>query len=178
MNLSEAIDDVIDNKKNEPSFTYTENGELAVDKTMSACVDFIGRAGAMRIYSDKTIISLFKDAWKENSTYALRLLFYVRDFRDNHGIWGAIDELMNGHGEEVSKNEYDKLVQTWINEYNEEQPRYYDPINDSYFRVHNKVKLKELNKYDCDAVVYSYDGVLDPQYVRPAEEFYKLCIKK
>jgi hypothetical protein len=86
MNLSEAIDDVIDNKKNEPSFTHTENGELAVDKTMSACVDFIGRAGAMRIYSDKTIISLFKDAWKENSTYALRLLFYVRDFRDNHGM--------------------------------------------------------------------------------------------
>ena len=102
----------------------------------------------------------------------------VYHFRNNHGIWGALDELMNGHGEEISKEEYEKLVQKWINEYNEEQPRYYDPINDSYFRVHNKVKLKELNKYDCDAVVYSYDGVQDPQYVRPAEEFYKLCIKK
>lgn len=86
MNLSEAIDDVINNKNNELSYTYTTNGELAVDKTMSACVDFIGRIGSMRDCSKNDIISLFKNAWKENPTYALRLLFYVRDFRDNHGM--------------------------------------------------------------------------------------------
>ena len=42
----------------------------------------------------------------------------VYNFRDNHGIWGALDELMNGHGEEISKDTYDKLVQKWIDEYN------------------------------------------------------------
>ena len=86
MNLSEAIDDVINNKNNEPSYTYTANGELAVDKTMDACVDFIGRIGSMRDCSKNDIITLFKNAWKENPTCALRLLFYVRDFRDNHGM--------------------------------------------------------------------------------------------
>lgn len=102
----------------------------------------------------------------------------VYNFRDNHGIWGALDELMNGHGEEISKDEYDKLVQKWINEYNKEQPRYYDPINDSYFRVHNYITLKEMGRYDCNGVIYSYDGVQEPQYVRSQKEFEKLYIKK
>ncbi len=102
----------------------------------------------------------------------------VYKFRDNNGIWGAIDELMNGRGEEVSDYEYNKLIQKWINEYNEEHPRYFDPINDSYFRVHGTVKMKESGRYDSDGIIYSYDGVDRPQYVRSLKEFNELYEKK
>lgn len=102
----------------------------------------------------------------------------VYKFKDASGIWGAIDELMNGHGEEVSKDTYDKLVQKWIDEYNEEHPRYFDPINDSYFRVHGTVKMKESGRYDSDGIIYSYDGVDQPQYARSLKEFNELYEKK
>lgn len=101
----------------------------------------------------------------------------VYKFRDTSGIWGALDELMNGHGEEISKDEYDRLLQNLKDEYDKNHPRYFDPINDSYFRVHGTVKMKELGRYDSDGIIYSYDGVDQPQYVRDKDEFEKLYIK-
>ena len=36
---------------------------------------------------------------------------------DYNGIWGAIDELIHFHGEDVSLREYDKLSVGWIKEH-------------------------------------------------------------
>lgn len=102
----------------------------------------------------------------------------VYKFRDTTGIWGALDELMNGHGEEVSDDEYDKLVQKWTDEYNDWHPRYYDPFTDSYFRIHDYITLREIGRVDCNGVIYSYDGVQQPQYVRSLKEFNELYEKK
>lgn len=76
--LTDAID-------NETKWTETWNGADALKTTGSACVDFLGRAGAMREASVEEKQMLFDKAWKENPEYALKLLFYTRDFRDQHG---------------------------------------------------------------------------------------------
>jgi hypothetical protein len=102
----------------------------------------------------------------------------VYKFHDISGIWGAIDKLIHGQGEEISKNEYDKLVQKWIDEYNDWHPRYYDHITDSYFRIHDYITLREIGRADCNGVIYSYDGVQQPQYVRSLKEFNELYEKK
>ena len=43
----------------------------------------------------------------------------VYNFHDMSGIWGAIDELMNGMGEEMSDKEIEDLQNKWIKQFND-----------------------------------------------------------
>lgn len=65
--------------KNENNFTYTENGGLAHKSTGEALYDLFAQGGAYRQRSDSDCIFLFKKAYEEDPTYALKCLFYLRD---------------------------------------------------------------------------------------------------
>ena len=67
------------------NFTYTENGALTHKSTTNALLDFFAMGAAYRSRSDEDCILLFKNAFAENPTYALKCLFYIRDIRGGQG---------------------------------------------------------------------------------------------
>ncbi|WP_336784145.1 DUF2828 family protein [Paenibacillus illinoisensis] len=64
---------------------YTENGARAFATTQSALLDMFAQGGALRNRSDSDKIKLFTKAFAENSTLAMRMLFYFRDVRGGQG---------------------------------------------------------------------------------------------
>lgn len=71
--------------KNMNNFTVTENGALTHKSTMDNLMDLFAMGAAYRTRSDEDCILLFKNAFEENLTYALKCLFYLRDIRDGQG---------------------------------------------------------------------------------------------
>ncbi len=68
------------------NMTYTEKGALTHKSSNSAIVDFFFHSAALRSENNhKRILDLFKEAFKEDPTTALRILFYTRDIRGGQG---------------------------------------------------------------------------------------------
>ena len=67
------------------NYGYTENGGVKHNTTNSAVLDMFGQGGSMRNRSDADVIYMFKRAYEENPTYALKCLFYLRDAREGAG---------------------------------------------------------------------------------------------
>ena len=67
--------------KEENTLAYTENGAITRTTTMSGLLDLFALGGAYRTRSDADCINLFKKAFEENETYAMKCLFYLRDVR-------------------------------------------------------------------------------------------------
>lgn len=71
--------------KNETNYGYTENGGVKHNTTLNAVLDMFAMGGAMRNRSDADVILMFKKAYEENKTLALKCLFYLRDARGGQG---------------------------------------------------------------------------------------------
>ena len=71
--------------KNQTNFTKTENGGIAHKTTNSAVYDLFAFGAAYRQRSDEDCIFLFKQAFEEDETLALKCLFYIRDCRGGQG---------------------------------------------------------------------------------------------
>ncbi len=71
-------------KKND-NIAYTENGGITRKTTESKVLDMFAVGGAYRSRSDEDIILLFKNAFHENRTLAMKCLFYLRDVRGGQG---------------------------------------------------------------------------------------------
>lgn len=71
--------------KDETNFTYTENGGITHKTTKSDLLDMFAMGAAMRNRSDEDVILMFRKAYAENPTYALKCLFYIRDIRGGQG---------------------------------------------------------------------------------------------
>lgn len=69
----------------ETNFGLTENGAIKHNTTKSMLLDMFAMGGAMRNRSDEDCILMFKNAFEENETYALKCLFYLRDCRGGQG---------------------------------------------------------------------------------------------
>lgn len=71
--------------KGKSNLTTTENGAVALTTTGSALIDLFGVIGAMRTRGEEDILSMFKAAFKEDRTLAIKMLFYCRDCRGGLG---------------------------------------------------------------------------------------------
>ena len=71
--------------KKEANNTYTENGALTYESTMSDCLDFFATVGALRNAPEDEIVAGFARAYAENADMALKILFYARDVRKGLG---------------------------------------------------------------------------------------------
>lgn len=71
----------INQLKNDTNFSRTANGALTHKTTNSAVYDMFALGGAYRKRSEEDIILLFKNALEEDTSLALKCLFYLRDCR-------------------------------------------------------------------------------------------------
>ena len=94
--------------QNVTNYTYTENGAVTHKSTMDALLDLFSMGGAYRKRSEVDIIHLFKKAFEENETYALKCLFYLRDVRGGQGerrfFRTVIHWLANEHPAAIRRN--------------------------------------------------------------------------
>lgn len=75
----------IDSMKREMNYTQTENGATAHKSTLIKVYDMFALGGAYRQRPGEDCILLFKNAFEENQTLALKCLFYLRDVRGGQG---------------------------------------------------------------------------------------------
>ena len=71
--------------KEEDNKTYTTNGAGAYKSTLSAVYDLFATGAAMRGASESACLTLFRSAYEENPTLALKCLFWMRDIRGGAG---------------------------------------------------------------------------------------------
>ncbi len=71
--------------KKEANRTATENGAAAYLTTQSDCLDLFAVIGALRREPEGEIAARFDRAWAENSSLALKTLFFARDIRGGLG---------------------------------------------------------------------------------------------
>ncbi len=71
--------------KNESNKTYTENGAVTNESTMSHCLDLFSTVAALRRADDDEIITRFIRAFAENRDIAMKILFFGRDVRGGLG---------------------------------------------------------------------------------------------
>lgn len=94
--------------QNTTNYTYTENGAVTHKSTMDALLDLFSMGGAYRKRSEVDIIHLFKKAFEEDETYALKCLFYLRDVRGGQGerrfFRTVIHWLANEHPAAIRRN--------------------------------------------------------------------------
>lgn len=67
------------------NFKFTENEAITHNSTKSALLDLFAMGAAYRNRTDSDCIVLFKNAYQENPTYALKCLFYLADIRGGQG---------------------------------------------------------------------------------------------
>lgn len=77
--------DFLNALKDETNYTLTENGATTHKTTRSDLYDMFSLGGAMRSRPDEDVILMFRKAFAENPTYALKCLFYLRDARGGQG---------------------------------------------------------------------------------------------
>ena len=71
--------------KEQANIKRTENGAISYKSTMNGLMDLFALGGSYRSRSDADVIQLFDKAFKEDETYALKCLFYLRDARCGQG---------------------------------------------------------------------------------------------
>lgn len=71
--------------KNATNYGLTENGGIKHNTTMSNLLDLFAMGAAMRNRTDGDCILMFKKAYEENPTYAMKCLFYIRNVRGGQG---------------------------------------------------------------------------------------------
>ncbi len=67
--------------ENRFNYKFTENGAVALKSTGSKVYDLFAFGAAYRSRSDSDCILLFKNAYEEDPTLAMKALFYIRDCR-------------------------------------------------------------------------------------------------
>ena len=79
------MNELLKNLKEQQNLTKTTNGATTYASTMTKLYDLFAQGAAMRGASDSDCILMFKNAYSENPTMALKCLFYLRDIRGGQG---------------------------------------------------------------------------------------------
>lgn len=100
------MNELLKNLKEQQNVTKTMNGATTYASTMTKLYDLFAQGAAMRGASDSDCILMFKEAYEENPTMALKCLFYLRDIRGGQGerrfFRLAIHWLATTHMEEMT----------------------------------------------------------------------------
>lgn len=90
------------------NYKFTENMGIALKSTGSKVYDLFAFGAAYRNRSDADCILLFKNAYEEDPTLALKCLFYIRDCRGGQGerrfFRVCLKWLANNYSDVVIKN--------------------------------------------------------------------------
>ena len=108
----------LNNLKQANNYTVTENGATSHASTLNGLMDLFALGGAYRKRSDDDCITLFKKAFEEDESYAMKCLFYNRDIRGGQGerrfFRVILKWLANNHSDAVLRNmKYIPLVGRW-----------------------------------------------------------------
>lgn len=76
---------MLNHLKDEANISYTENGAVTNESTMSACLDLFASIGAVRTADEREIIKRFVRAYAEDADIAMKILFFGRDVRGGLG---------------------------------------------------------------------------------------------
>ena len=76
---------LLENLKEESTHAITANGGATYNTTKNAVADLFALGSAYRQRTDEDCILLFKKAFAEDSTLAMKCLFYLRDIRGGQG---------------------------------------------------------------------------------------------
>ena len=79
------MNELLKSMKAESNYEHTENGALTHKSTLNKVLDMFAMGGSMRNRPEDEIIIMFKKAYEENATLALKCLFYLRDARGGAG---------------------------------------------------------------------------------------------
>ena len=78
-NFNSTVNSFLGALKNENNYTHTWNGAVAKKSTGSKLYDLFSLGASYRAHNEVDCILLFKEAYIENPSYALRCLAYLRD---------------------------------------------------------------------------------------------------
>ena len=108
----------LNNLKEANNYTLTTNGATTHESTLNGLMDLFALGGAYRSRSDDDCITLFKKAFEEDESYAMKCLYYIRDIRGGQGerrfFRVILKWLADNHSDAVLRNmEYIPLVGRW-----------------------------------------------------------------
>ena len=108
----------LNNLKQANNYTLTTNGATTHKSTLNGLMDLFALGGAYRSRSDDDCITLFKKAFEEDESYAMKCLYYLRDCREGPGerrfFRVVLKWLAHEHPEAVLRNmEYIPFMGRW-----------------------------------------------------------------
>ena len=122
--------------KSDTNYGYTENGGIKHNSTLNKVLDMFAMGGAMRSRSEDDIITMFKDAYEQDATLALRCLFYLRDVRGGQG-----------------ERRFFRTVLKWLANTHERETEHIIPLVSEYGRWDD---LFELFDTHCEGAMMGY----------------------
>ena len=122
--------------KNDTNYGYTENGGVKHNSTMNKVLDMFAMGGSMRNRSEDDIIHMFKCAYGEDPTLALRCLFYLRDVRGGQG-----------------ERRFFRVILHWMGNYMVDEVEHLIPMIAEYGRWDD---LFELFNTKCESAMLGY----------------------
>jgi hypothetical protein len=79
------MNELLKNLKSQANVTRTTNGATTYKSTLNKVYDLFAQGAAMRGAADNDCVYLFKEAYEEDATLALKCLFWMRDIRGGAG---------------------------------------------------------------------------------------------
>jgi len=79
------MNELLKNLKEQSNKTFTANGAITYSSTLNKVYDLFAQGAAMRGAAADDCIRMFKNAYDEDATMALKCLFYLRDIRGGQG---------------------------------------------------------------------------------------------
>lgn len=112
------MNNFLTNLKQANNYTLTTNGATTHASTLNGLMDLFAMGGSYRNRSDDDCITLFKKAFEEDESYALKCLFYLRDCREGQGerrfFRVVLKWLADNHSDTVLRNmEYIPFMGRW-----------------------------------------------------------------